>query len=88
MDRAELSPQQRVLSANRKADPCVPSWIKGLRKKKEGKGDQGSALWSQGLGREQASGGFQEQHVTGGKQSHGRIWNRRVTCYDWRFQRR
>lgn len=53
-------------------------WIKGLRKKKEGRGDQGSALSSQGLGREQASGGFQEQRVTGGKQSHGRVLNRGV----------
>lgn len=53
--RAELFPQQHVLSANRKADPCVPSLDKGLRRKKEGRGDQGGALSSQGLGREQAS---------------------------------
>lgn len=36
MDRAELSPQQRVLSANRKADPCVPSLDKGAEEEERG----------------------------------------------------
>lgn len=85
MDRAEFllpspppAPSSLCCQQTGKQIHVYHPWIKGLRKKKEGRGDPGGALSSQDLGREQASGGFQEQHVPGGKQSHERIWNRGV----------